>query len=81
MMNTAFVWVFLWPFNIFALCAVVKCQSWHVSNMSKTIPLCAGLRVELIFVIVCNVFKQFLNFVLEDLTAECWHIWDIQWKI
>jgi hypothetical protein len=81
MMNTAFVWVSLWPFNVLALGTIVKRLGWYVSDMPETIPLCTGLRVELIFVIICNVFKQCLGFVLEDLPAKCRHVGDVQWQV
>ena len=38
--------------------------------MSETIPLCPALRVQFVFIIICNALGQCLDLVLEAFTGE-----------
>lgn len=49
--------------------------------MSKSIPLSSTLSVKLIFVIISDSFDQWLDFVLEWFSIECWGVWNIQGEI
>lgn len=42
--------------------------------MSEAIPLGPTLSIQFVFIIVCNVLGQSLNFVLEAFPGEGWNL-------
>ena len=81
-MNAAFILIlFCVSLNIFTFGPVVKGLAWEMRNVSKPIPLCSRLCIELILIIVRNILSQYLDLMLEGLTSKCWDIRDIQRQI
>lgn len=81
MMNSTLIWVFLLPSDVRPFRPIIKSLCWNMCNVPESIPLSPGLRVELVFVIVCNVLPQCLDFVLELLSIKCWYGRNIQGQI
>ena len=61
--------------------AVVEGLSGDVRHVAEAIPLCAGLRVHGVEVVVGYVFVQGFDGVLECFAAEGWLEWDVEREV
>lgn len=48
--------------------------------MSETIPLGSALGVQLIFIVIGNAFRQWLDGMFEFLPTETWLFGNVQWE-
>ena len=69
------------PHEIIAFGEVVEVFALRMGSMSESIPLRPALRVESVFVVVCEPWGEGFDLMLEFLAVECRRLGNIQWQI
>jgi len=81
-MNPAFVLIlFSHTFNMFPFGPVVESLGWEMSNVSEAIPLGPGLCIKRVLIVVCNIFSQYFDLMLERFSTKRRDIGDVQWQV
>ena len=60
---------------------VVESLRWDVCEVAESVPLCAGLGVHVVCVVVADSVKDSEDLVFELLAVEGWLCWDVEWEI